>query len=640
MEAARLEGVGQRGEPGVLSFETLVNQAVNSFEAVRTPSFTEVTDGEFVGLSEPYRQMQELEARLRQMQEFRDGSRDEVIAAVNEERKEAREPLYTAVRESLRQLEEAKKGLNQLLEQRNLDPEKFLASNEGRPVQVELNNFELVSKTCLKELETYDLQTAGLIDEQYQAKIKLVEATLEQLKNDYRGSDAQKHDNWVLLERERDDLLTKPTELFSAKNVQTIYQRFGLEEGDTKIQELWAASREAIKQEIEAEQFGKVLEGFSWQFYDGRVAEEAKGSELVKALDKDMRGWDEPKREAVYEAFESYIRSQESREDTNSRLADLPNAKKYLESKVAEKVAEVLEQKSRYFQNVVESIEKEIFWGRKQCITSELDNTLYQRGQVEAEDGEALRLDEGKRQTQREGFASVQSVVESLQNVSGKLEPRQYSSDAPVVILAEREEVASQMAQNRERIGEVDERIKGLSEDAKQLGIGTEGKGLKNAIVLEIESETKKLWRLPSRRITSFLNRRRNERIEKLTEVRDGLNEYDSERAEIVNGNTSLQNRLSEIQKEERTIREKLGNLPAFVKLDVLRRNQTDLSEAFETLVALKQELWGEPGYTTPPALAQISTQVEVLKKREQQLRSFADLTGLPFGLEREPNRL
>lgn len=51
MEVARSEDVEQRGEQGVLSFEQLVNQAVKSFEAVRTPSFAEVTDGEFVGLS-------------------------------------------------------------------------------------------------------------------------------------------------------------------------------------------------------------------------------------------------------------------------------------------------------------------------------------------------------------------------------------------------------------------------------------------------------------------------------------------------------------------------------------------------------------------------------------------------------------
>lgn len=118
--------------------------------------------------------------------------------------------------------------------------------------------------------------------------------------------------------------------------------------------------------------------------------------------------------------------------------------------------------------------------------------------------------------------------------------------------------------------------------------------------------------------------------------MRDGLSECEAERAKIDNGNTSLQYRLLEIQKQERTIQEKLGDLPPFVSRYLLSRDQTDLSEVVKTFGALQQELWGEPPYTTPPELARASAQVEALQEREAQLRSLSRLDELPFRLERE----
>jgi hypothetical protein len=601
----------------------LISTAVGRFAEAQQPSFAVVSEGRFAGLSEAYAQIEELREQIARMEDVCDDSLEAVRQQVLEETAEQRNELCQEYSKAKTAFDEAQVALSQALDEHGKGREEFLSSGEGRDVKDLLEGLENRARETAELLEEHDIHTECEIACQQTAKTTRVDVELAELLDHYRGSDAEKHDNWVLLDRQIEGLLTKPQDLLlSRKNVKTIYEKWGVEGGNKKIQELVGASRKAIRKEIEDEEFVQLVKGLSWQFYGGSVSQDAQNSKLVQALTRDISHLDASAKTAVYQAFEEHFGTEKSREEMYKFLDSYPQVKTYIESEVGEGVEEILGSQTGSFAARFDGIQETARDVRYQYIQTELSSVRFAAENVESEYGSAIRLDVKKRSALDGGTWVVDSFAEALNSSpNSTFAGRSNFHSWPSINFPEEQEIQKNGSMNASRLGEISTELKQLESTVRAFGIQSSNGQLHRALSDKIESLDEKRLKTPFGFIDRFFNRQKDRQIRELSALDEKLTDLEGEGGRIRCDQETLGYRSNQFTQERKRISESWNRLPEFIKdqLDTFK-TPTSFESVTTKLNEIKEELWGEPGYTTPPEVIEAKAQLASAKQRQETL--------------------
>ena len=130
-----------------------------------------------------------------------------------------------------------------------------------------------------KNIELFNEETEQMIDNARKEELEKLKENIKELESKYIGSEAEIYDNKVILDKELQNLLDNPKELFSEKNIADIYSIYGLDEGNKYIQTLFEASDkakdESMKDSISKKMFRNTSDYVlgNYKMEDGDVSE-------------------------------------------------------------------------------------------------------------------------------------------------------------------------------------------------------------------------------------------------------------------------------------------------------------------------------------------------------------------------------
>lgn len=132
------------------------------------------------------------------------------------------------------------------------------------PIKAEFDACKKQIQELTATLATFDKKTESQIQARVQAEITKLQETLSQAQGEYSGSDAEAHDKKVLLERQLQEQLTDPNQLFSSQNINQIFTIYGVKEGLAKLEALKQESDQAREQAARDEIRRDIMSSVDW----------------------------------------------------------------------------------------------------------------------------------------------------------------------------------------------------------------------------------------------------------------------------------------------------------------------------------------------------------------------------------------
>jgi len=167
--------------------------------------------------------------------------------------------------------------------------EKYKDNKVVISIKTKFDTYKKQIQELTATLATFDTETESQIQARVQAEKGTLQESLSKAQKEYSGSDAEANDKKVLLERQFQEQLTDPNQLFSYDNIASIFAIYGLQEGLKKLEELKQESDQAREQAARDEIRKNIM---SRAYLYGKIPE------LAKALSTDIQ----PKLEALQES--------------------------------------------------------------------------------------------------------------------------------------------------------------------------------------------------------------------------------------------------------------------------------------------------------------------------------------------------
>lgn len=136
-----------------------------------------------------------------------------------------------------------------------------------------------------EDIELFNTETEKIIDDARKEELDKLKENIKELESKYKGSEAEKYDNKIILDKELKSLIDNPKELFSEKNVSNIYDIYGLEEGNDYINQLLEIIEQS-KEELLKDSISKKLFRNTSDYVVGGYKME--GEDVVEAISNDI----------------------------------------------------------------------------------------------------------------------------------------------------------------------------------------------------------------------------------------------------------------------------------------------------------------------------------------------------------------
>lgn len=146
--------------------------------------------------------------------------------------------------------------------------DEYLEKRKDHPavssIKTKFDTFKKQIQELTATLATFDKETESQIQARVQAEITKLQETLSQAQGEYSGSDAEANDKKVLLERQLQEQLTDPNQLFSSQNINQIFTIYGVKEGLAKLEALKQESDQAREQAARDEIRRDIMSSVGW----------------------------------------------------------------------------------------------------------------------------------------------------------------------------------------------------------------------------------------------------------------------------------------------------------------------------------------------------------------------------------------
>lgn len=155
--------------------------------------------------------------------------------------------------------------------------DKYLEKNKDHtvviPIKAEFDACKKQIQELTETLATFDIETESQIQARVQAEKGTLQESLSEAQEEYSGSEAEANDKKVLLERQFQEQLTDPNQLFSDDNIASIFAIYGLKEGLKKLEELKQESDQAREQAARDEIRKDIMSRANWYTQIPELAE-------------------------------------------------------------------------------------------------------------------------------------------------------------------------------------------------------------------------------------------------------------------------------------------------------------------------------------------------------------------------------
>lgn len=158
--------------------------------------------------------------------------------------------------------------------------EKYKDNEAVSSIKAKFDTFKRQIQELTATLATFDTETESQIQASIQAEKGTLQESLSKAQGEYSGSDAEANDKKVLLERQFQEQLTDPNQLFSDDNIASIFAIYGLKEGLKKLEELKQESDQAREQADRDEIRKDIMARVDWY---------TRIPELAEALSTDIK---------------------------------------------------------------------------------------------------------------------------------------------------------------------------------------------------------------------------------------------------------------------------------------------------------------------------------------------------------------
>ncbi|MEY2986266.1 MAG: hypothetical protein RJB24_495 [Candidatus Parcubacteria bacterium] len=264
------------------SFDTLIAKTARDLELTDKPHFALDTE---TGLSLQGRQIEDLRTQLEAL-ENDESTKLDVSSEIESNRIQERESLNN----KLEQYKDSRTGINTKIQaainqsnQPNRSIEDFISGNEELRAKVE--ELEQVIQKAEEALNDFDAETAAQLEQAIQDKKTELQQQLTEAQAGYTESGAEANDKKVLLERQLQEQLTNPTQLFSSQNIDQIFATYGIKEGLEKLEELKQESDQAREQAARDEIRKDIMSRVDWYNQIPELAE-ALSTDIQPKLEK------------------------------------------------------------------------------------------------------------------------------------------------------------------------------------------------------------------------------------------------------------------------------------------------------------------------------------------------------------------
>lgn len=258
---------------------SVIEDISKNIESEKIPNF-EISDK--TGLSKQGETINELKQSLQILEE---NPSEEISTSITEGR-------YTEL-QNLTQNLEASKGKKEILNTKikeaidrlgmDLTIEDFISKNEKLQEKVDIINADIEGNQSI--VEAFDSETKQMIEDAQQEEINKIKENIKELESDYIGSEAEKYDNKIILDKKLQELLGNSKELFSEDNVADIYKIYGLEDGNSYIQKL-LESNDQSKDEIMRDSITKKIFSYTSDYLYGDISQSSDN--MNEAISNDI----------------------------------------------------------------------------------------------------------------------------------------------------------------------------------------------------------------------------------------------------------------------------------------------------------------------------------------------------------------
>jgi len=243
------------------NFDTLIAKTARDLELTDKPPFE--LDPE-TGLSLQGKQIEDLRAQLEAL-ENDESTKFDVSAEIEANRIQERESLNT----KLEEYKDIRTGINTKIQaainQSNHPTrsiEDFISGNEE--LQAKVAELDQLIQKAEEVINDFDAETRTQLDQAIQDKKTELQGQLNEAQANYKESDAEANDKKVLLERQFQEQLTDPNQLFSQQNIDQIFATYGIKEGLARFEALKQESDQAREQADRDEIRKDIMSRVDW----------------------------------------------------------------------------------------------------------------------------------------------------------------------------------------------------------------------------------------------------------------------------------------------------------------------------------------------------------------------------------------
>lgn len=250
----------------------------DNIEAEKVPDF-EISDE--TGLSKQGEIIAELKESL---QNLENNPSLEISEQITQERSLELQNLSKDLDSSKKQKEILNVKINEAMDRLNMGitVDEFILNNpklQNKVIELESNIEERQ-----KNIEVFNEETEQMIDAVRKEELDKLKENIKELESEYIGSEAENYDNKIILDKELQNLLDNPKDLFSEKNISDIYGIYGLDDGGKYIQKLLEESGQS-KDESMKDSIAKKLFRNTYDYVNGSLN---MGGDVAEAISSDI----------------------------------------------------------------------------------------------------------------------------------------------------------------------------------------------------------------------------------------------------------------------------------------------------------------------------------------------------------------